>query len=177
MHMSKLSLFLILVIGLTACWNKKKTDPFKGLSQEEVQQKLDDMNKAAVNSEKDLIDAYVKRKQWTMTETGTGLRYIVYQNGAGSEFTKVGDLATIKYEVSLLDGTICYTSEEEGPKEFLVEADDVESGLHEGIKYMKVGDRAKMIIPSHLAHGLLGDWDKIPPRSTIVYDVELLRIR
>ena len=55
--------------------------------------------------------------------------------------------------------------------------DNVETGLHEGIKYMKVGEKAKMILPSHLAHGLIGDSKKIPPRSTIVYDIELLDLK
>ena len=41
---------------------------------------------------------------------------------------------------------------------------------------MKVGDKAKFIIPSHLAFGLLGDENKIPKRATLVYDVELIDV-
>jgi len=37
-----------------------------------------------------------------------------------------------------------------------------------------VGDKAKLIIPSHLAFGLAGDMDQIPPLSPIVYDIEVL---
>jgi FKBP-type peptidyl-prolyl cis-trans isomerase len=49
--------------------------------------------------------------------------------------------------------------------------------LHEGIQLLHVGDKAIFILPSHLAHGLLGDEDKIPPHSAVIYDIELLGIR
>jgi len=52
----------------------------------------------------------------------------------------------------------------------------VESGLHEVMKYLREGDRAVVIIPSHLAFGLLGDLDKVPPFSTVVYDIYLAEV-
>jgi FKBP-type peptidyl-prolyl cis-trans isomerase len=42
---------------------------------------------------------------------------------------------------------------------------------------MHVGDRAKFIVPSHLAFGLLGDQNKIPQHATLVYDIELVKIK
>jgi FKBP-type peptidyl-prolyl cis-trans isomerase FkpA len=42
---------------------------------------------------------------------------------------------------------------------------------------MKQGQKAIFIMPPHLAHGLLGDKNKVPPRATLVYDVELLNLR
>jgi FKBP-type peptidyl-prolyl cis-trans isomerase len=54
--------------------------------------------------------------------------------------------------------------------------DNVESGLHEGITYMRKGEKAKIILSSNLAYGLVGDMDKIPPQSPLVYDVELVDI-
>jgi FKBP-type peptidyl-prolyl cis-trans isomerase len=59
-------------------------------------------------------------------------------------------------------------------EEFVIDKSDIESGIQEGIKKMREGDRAKMIIPSHLAHGLVGDLDKIPPLSVIVVDIHLI---
>jgi FKBP-type peptidyl-prolyl cis-trans isomerase len=42
---------------------------------------------------------------------------------------------------------------------------------------MHVGDKAKFILPSHLAHGIMGDNDKIPPLTPVVYNIELLSIQ
>jgi FKBP-type peptidyl-prolyl cis-trans isomerase len=57
--------------------------------------------------------------------------------------------------------------------EFIVDKSNVETGVQEAIKLMKVGDRAKLIIPAHLAHGITGDMNKIPPISTLIVDLKL----
>ena len=123
-----------------------------------------------VRKENEQIESFLKRYKWPVTKTGTGLRYYVYEKGEGDS-AKVGMFATIDYSITLLSGDTAYSSKETGPQEFLINMDNVESGLHEGIQYMKVGDRAKMILPSYLAHGLIGDSKKIPPRTTIIYDI------
>ncbi len=100
---------------------------------------------------------------------------MIYFNGNGQQ-AKVGNIALINFEISLLNGTVVYSSNNK-PEEFVVGKDNVESGLHEAITYLKVGDKAKLIIPIHLAFGLAGDMNKIPPRSTIVYDIELVSLK
>ena len=52
----------------------------------------------------------------------------------------------------------------------------VESGLEEGVLLLRTGDKARFIMPPHLAHGLIGDGDCIPMRAIIIYDVELVRV-
>ena len=76
----------------------------------------------------------------------------------------------------MLDGTLCYSSKRNKPKEFLVGYGGVEAGLEMAVKLMHQGQYGKFILPPHLAHGLIGDNDKIPPRSIIVYDVHLLNV-
>jgi FKBP-type peptidyl-prolyl cis-trans isomerase len=111
-----------------------------------------------------------------MKETGTGLRYMIYRDGSGLKAEK-GKVAILNYKLWLITGDLVYSSETNGPKSFLIGKGGVESGLEEGILLMKVGDKAKMILPSHLAHGLLGDEKKIPPRTAIVYDIELVELK
>jgi len=53
----------------------------------------------------------------------------------------------------------------------------VENGLEEGILMMKNKEKYRFIMPPHKAHGLLGDLNKIPARSTIIYYVEVLDIQ
>ena len=98
------------------------------------------------------------------------------QNGKGDS-AHSGDDVKVNYKISLLDGTECYSSDKDGAYEFKVEGDAIESGLHEAIQLMRVGDKAKFILPFHLAHGLHGDDENIPPISTIVVDLELLEIK
>jgi len=144
-------------------------------SNKELKEPLIEENKKQVKAENQSIDQFIERRKWEMVETGTGLRYMIYQNGFGLN-AETGMYATVNYEISLIDGTICYTSLENGPRRFLIGKDNVESGIHEGITYMKVGDKAKLIIPSYLAQGLVGDQNKIPPRATLIVDLHLTRL-
>lgn len=115
-------------------------------------------------------------KDWELTKTGTGLRYYVYEKGEGPS-PKRKQTAEIEYVVSLLDGTECYRTEADEYQELRVDQSEVETGVQEAIKLLKVGDRAKLIIPSHIGHGLLGDSDKIPPLTTLVVDIYLMGIK
>lgn len=169
--------FLPLLICLLAsllfvqCSGDKKKAPVQSENEALIR-----ANKQLVKNESAQIDAFIERRGWTMSKTGTGLRYMIYKQGSGAA-AKNGHVATIHYTISLLDGTEAYTSRSGEPKQFRIGQDDVESGLHEGILLMKVGDKARFILPPHLAHGLTGDLDKIPAMSTIIYDVELIALQ
>ncbi len=170
-----LSFVTCLLSQLLSCSsNQPKTAPPR---PSELKEPLMDANKAIAQKESDQIDAYIRQQKLdSMKASGTGLRYMIYKKGTGAKATN-GMLANVSYKISLLDGRQCYSSEKDGNKEFLIGQDIVESGLHEGITYMKAGDKAMFIIPSHLAFGLSGDGNKIPPRSSVVYDIELLSLR
>ena len=162
-----------LIILAAGCGDNKKA---LNISQNKLQELQVSENKVHVKKESDEIDQYVKHRSWNMTTTGTGLRYMIYENGKG-EKAVFGKMAKVNYKISLMDGTICYTSEQTGPKIFLIGQDAIESGIHEGIQLMKIGDKALFILPSYLAHGLIGDENKIPPRSSVIYDIELLSLK
>ena len=175
-----LNISFIFITGLILCSfsNCNSTEEVEKTDQNELKQSLIELNKSQMQIESAMIDAYVKRHKWEVIESGTGLRYYIYKESeTEGENAKEGQVAVVDFEISLLDGTICYSSKEIGSQEFLIGKDDVESGLHEGITFMKTGDKAKLILPSHLAHGLIGDMDKIPPRATIIYDIELLALK
>jgi len=101
---------------------------------------------------------------------------MVYEHGNGDSIRE-GDLVTVEYELSLLDGTVCYNTDTTGAESFVVGSSIVESGLDEGVKYLQQGDKAKIILPPHLAHGLLGDENKIPARSIILFDIEIIDVK
>jgi gliding motility-associated peptidyl-prolyl isomerase len=159
-----------------SCGNSQQKQQQTNVQSKEFQDKLIEANKMYVKKESDEIDMYARNKGWQMTTSGTGLRYMIDRKGAG-ETARPEQLVTVSYRISLLDGTLCYSSEEEGPKEFKVAHDNVETGLHEAIQYMRKGDEAVLILPSHLAHGLMGDSGKIPPKASVVYEIKLLSIR
>ncbi len=133
------------------------------------------MNRYLVKTEKENIANYIRRHGWEMQETGSGLSYMIYEDGTGHMAEK-GKVAVLKYKLWLITGDLVYSSDDRGLKTFLVGKGGVESGLEEAILLMKKGDKARLVLPSHLAYGLLGDDDKIPPRTAIIYDIELVEL-
>jgi len=109
--------------------------------------------------------------------TTSGIRYFVYAPSNKGDSITDDDVIKINFKVSLLDGTECYSSKVGEPKEFMVGMENVEDGLHKAVVFLKSGDKALIMIPSHLAHGLLGDQNKIPPQSPILYDIEIVSVQ
>ncbi len=166
-------LILASVFFFSACGNdepaKTQVDP------EAYKDPLVKVNKELVKKENAEIDSYIARYQWNMQKSGTGLRYLIYEKGSGTK-ADTGMRVEIRFKVNLINGQVVYDSKTDGMKTFVLGKAEVESGLEEGIMLMKAGDKAKLIIPSHLAYGLLGDENKIPKRATLVYDVELVSV-
>jgi FKBP-type peptidyl-prolyl cis-trans isomerase len=168
--------FLLLVFSVFLFSCRNQTEKESKLPPAAYKEPLIKANKKLAQTEDEQIEDFIHRYGWNMKETGTGLRYMIYREGQGQQ-AKKGQIARINYSVSLLTGDEIYSSEETGTKEFLIGKGGVESGLEEGILLLKKGDRAKFIIPSHLAFGLMGDADKIPAKATLVYDIELIDLK
>ncbi len=158
---------------MVSCRNDTETKP---KDWDKINNQLINVNKYLIEEDQERIKSYIKRKNWEMTQTETGLWYEIYQKGDG-KLTEKDNIVTINYKVELLDGTLCYSSDSLGSLSFKVGKDNIESGIHEGIKKMNIGSKARFILPPHLAHGLIGDENKIPPRAIIVYDIELLSVK
>lgn len=170
----KNSSFLILLLFLAGCGsNHSEEKHTKPINKEALKQQFVKANQGLVQKESDDMDNYARNHQMPFQKTASGIRYYVYSPSAKGDSIREGEQVTMDYTVSLLDGTECYSSAKEGPKTFIVGHEDLESGIHKGLQYLKRGDKALILIPSHLAHGLLGDMKKIPPQMPIVYDVQI----
>lgn len=172
--------FLFLCLGfltlLYSCGNNTKEET-KSFNQVKVKQQFVKANQQLVIKESDEMDYYQKSHKMPFIKTTGGIRYFAYKPSLKGDSIKDGDVIKMNYTVSLLDGTECYSSKKNGAREFMVGMEDIEDGIHKAVLYLKSGDKALILIPSHLAHGLLGDSKKIPPQSPILYDVEILSVK
>jgi FKBP-type peptidyl-prolyl cis-trans isomerase len=132
-------------------------------------------NRDAVKLEQRDIDLFAERIGLPLSATGTGIRYHLFRDLTG-EAAKPDQWAKVNYCLELINGDSAYASEPGHPESFVIEMDNVESGLHEAIQLLSPGDSALFVIPSYRAHGLIGDQDRIPMRSTLVYRVGLVAV-
>lgn len=110
-------------------------------------------------------------------ETESGLRYKIIHNGDGKQATK-GAMVSVHYKGQLLDGTVFDSSyKRKQPIDFAVGVGQVIPGWDEGILLLKVGDKARFVIPSNLGYGARGAGGVIPPNATLIFDVELMNVK
>ena len=113
-----------------------------------------------------------------MTQSASGLRYFIYhQDQPNSQRAKEGQQAIVKLKIGLLDGTTCYQTPELEVERIVIAHSEKESGIHEALMLLGRGDKAKLILPSYLGHGLLGDRMKIPPQSILYIDIQLIDLQ
>ncbi len=110
-------------------------------------------------------------------KTESGLRYQILQEGAGNK-AETGKTVSVHYKGQLADGTVFDSSYKRNqPIDFPLGVGQVIPGWDEGIGLLKIGDKARFVIPSHLGYGAQGAGGVIPPNATLVFDVELLEVK
>ena len=113
-------------------------------------------------------------KNDSVVQTKSGMQYIVVKEGNGA---KPGpeDTVTVHYTGKLIDGTVFDSSVERGePATFPL--NKVIPGWTEGLQLMSEGSEYRLFIPSELAYGSKGAGDQILPNSTLIFDVQLIKV-
>lgn len=121
---------------------------------------------------KDFLTENLKKDGIKSTESG--LQYEVLKQGTGA-YPKATDRVQVHYTGQLIDGTVFDSSVERGqPAEFPVNG--VIRGWVEALQLMPEGSKWRLYIPQELAYGSQGAGASIPPYSTLIFDVELLKV-
>jgi FKBP-type peptidyl-prolyl cis-trans isomerase len=106
--------------------------------------------------------------------TASGLQYKVLREGQGQRPSAYGEVE-VHYKGSLIDGTVFDSSYERGDSTSFLLA-QVIPGWAEGLQLMAAGAHYEFYIPFELGYGAQGIPGTIPPYSTLIFEVELLKV-
>jgi FKBP-type peptidyl-prolyl cis-trans isomerase FklB len=144
----------------------------QAMLNEYFQKKEKEQAQTAIAEGKVYLEENAKRDG--VTQTKSGLQYEVLTEGTGKS-PKATDTVRCHYEGRLLDGTVFDSSYKRGePADFGL--NQVIPGWTEGVQLMKEGAKFRFHIPYLLAYGERGAGAQIPPYSTLVFDVELIKV-
>lgn len=158
-------------------------------TRDEYLTKMEERDKARVDEEVALIEAYIEENNISAEPTEEGVYIEIIEPGTG-EKAQAGQQVLVNYKGYVLDGTVFDTSIEEEaqaagvyspgrayePFGFTLVTGSVIQGWHIGIAELAEGGKAKLIIPSRFAYGPQARGPVIKPNSILVFDVELVDI-
>ncbi|MCF6139819.1 FKBP-type peptidyl-prolyl cis-trans isomerase [Flavobacterium sp. K77] len=121
-------------------------------------------------NEKQITD-YIAAKNLTATATGTGLYYVVTEQGTGAQPTATSNV-TVAYKGYYTNGNVFDQSKPEGISFGLQQ---VIKGWTEGIPFFKEGGSGMLLIPAHLGYGSF-DYSGIPGGSVLIFDIKVIKV-
>ena len=126
-----------------------------------------------LDDEERKINAQIEKRWPEAVRTASGLRYVIIQEGSGTECPKMGQKVKCHYTGTLLNGKMFDSSVLRGePIEFTI--GQVIEGWNEDLQTMHRGEKRQLIIPPELGYGVHGYPGVIPPNAYLVFDVELI---
>ncbi|HEX5380744.1 MAG TPA: FKBP-type peptidyl-prolyl cis-trans isomerase, partial [Acinetobacter sp.] len=139
----------------------------------EMQKKQADQAKNAQSASDSFLTENAKKPG--VKTTASGLQYIITQEGTGKQ-PAADSVVTVHYTGKLVDGKVFDSSIQRGePIEFPL--NQVIPGWTEGLQLMKEGGKATLFIPAKLGYGEQGVPGTIPANSTLIFDVELIKVK
>jgi FKBP-type peptidyl-prolyl cis-trans isomerase FklB len=144
----------------------------RDIANKRFQELADQANAQAKQQGTTFLEENKKRANVVTLESG--LQYEVMNEGTGRS-PKLTDKVKCHYEGTFIDGSVFDSSIRAGkPAEFGV--NQVIAGWTEALQLMKEGSKWRLWIPYNLAYGEQGYGNAIPPYSTLVFEVELLKV-
>ncbi len=170
---------LVFLLILMACRNSEPAEnkpPDLSKSEWSEELSIDFNQEIHIREELDIQIYLAHHKDLHMSKTESGLRYIIARGSyEDAKAPREGEIVTLDVKTSLLKtGELCHQTDSI-PLRFVLGRSDVPSGLQEGVKLMRITDKARFILPSYLGGGLLGQ-DYIPPQAVLIIDAVLLNI-
>ena len=108
--------------------------------------------------------------------TESGLRYVDFRAGKGA-FPLDEEAVEINYQGTFPDGREFDSSSQQANGPVTINIGTTIKGLREGLLSMREGGKRTLIIPPELAYGANGVPSKIPPNSTLIFEIEFLSVK
>lgn len=165
----------------TFVYNLKVVDIMTAEEYEEEQRQIKEEEEAEntkrLQDEPLRIAKYIKEHNIESEPTNSGMYYIETFKGTGNSVEN-GDMVTVNYSIYNIDDLLIESSFQYGqPIRFIYGSGEMLLGIEEAVSYMKVGGKARIILPSYLGFGNIKIDDNLPANSALVIDLELVDLQ
>ncbi len=169
-------IFLILILIVSSCSNPEPRKPIIRKTSSFMTESVK-RNRALNNMEEDMFKQVMENdslNNYINSEYGFWY-YYMKKDTLNNKFATTGDEVIFSYDVRTLNDSIIYSKEELGVQSYLVDKEELITGLQEGIKLMKEGEIVVFLFPSNKAYGYTGN-ERVRSNEPLIYTVNLERI-
>jgi len=172
----KNSIFLVFILVLVSCSTPKPRKPIVRKTATFLKESIE-RNKVINQVEEQALLDYISNdslNNYITAPNGFWYRY-KKRDSLATKLPVKGDQVIYAYEIKDVNDEILYTKEELGDRNYLVDREELISGLQDGLKLMKQGEEVVFLFPSYKAYGYSG-YKKIAGNQPLVYTVTLKEI-
>ena len=165
------TLFVIIILfGFVSCNKQSPQLPSnKGNVADKDVVALLAINQNLATKEDSILQNFAD-KEIAFRKSKLGFWYKINQPTKGI-LLKDKDICKFVFQMKLLNGKVL----EEGEKQIVIGKKQVVTGLEQGLRLMCKGDSATFIIPSNLAYGMKGNLPLVPPYTSLIFQIKLLK--
>ncbi|MCF8379995.1 MAG: FKBP-type peptidyl-prolyl cis-trans isomerase [Bacteroidales bacterium] len=167
---------ILIVAFLVSCKQIKEGEPVQILDEKQVTNALIEVNRSIVKRNRDHIHNFVRRTGWELEEIESGIWFGILTEGKGNKPSE-NDQVEFNYIIRLIDGSYPGNISKAFTSDIILGKGSVESGLEMGLKRMREGDSARIIIPPYFTQGDFENREGIPPGAILIFDVKLLKAK
>jgi len=172
--MNKIITLIVLMLLLAACKSPEARRPVSSNSGSFI-----DASVARNIKLKEKEQAYIKK----IMDANPDENYLSSENGFWYYYnTKqpdslitpdFGDIVNFNYNIKTLNGQVIYSKEEMKTQNYVMDKQELFSGLREGLKLMRPGETVTFMFPSQKAYGYYGDENRIKTNAPLMCEVSV----
>jgi len=170
----KYNIVLFMIIGLLlSCTKPKARKPIVQKTSSFLKESIE-RNKVINKSEEKAFLEIIKSDtlhEYISSENGFWYYYNT-KNSIPTPLPKSGDEVNYTYVIKDINGVIIYNAEELGARNYVIDKQELITGLQEGLKLLQKGEAITFLFPSHKAYGYSG-YKKINSNQPLIYTVTL----
>ncbi|MFB9052618.1 gliding motility-associated peptidyl-prolyl isomerase GldI [Formosa undariae] len=173
--MKKIGLCCLVILSILSCKSPEARRPISVKSGTFVTESVERNIKLYENEKtrfQDIMDANPDQTYLT-SQNGFWYTYNTKVEADSLPNPSFGDLVKFDYNVKTINGELVYSFSETKPDSYLVDKQELFTGLREGLKLMKAGETATFLFPSATAYGYYGDQNKINTNTPLICKVTI----
>lgn len=155
---------------------EKREAPKNKTDEEKVDEALLKSNQIVNEKEIQQIKGYVERRNWKMNQLKIGVFVEELERGKG-KVINANSVVRLNCKIELLDTKQVFDSKIDGDKIINMGKEQSVIGLVYALEGKAEGGKLRVAIPSFLAYGVTGNGDKIPKRSSLIYEIEIKEVK